>query len=159
MQSSGKKWLLVFLICVLSFSSLMAKGKSVFDYLSFDLGFREGYNVDAGEISVARYFAFSIPLSESLEVSYVSIGGTGFTLSYNLMKFNLSFGKRLGFGIIAGKSGANRAIGGGLFYRIYRDDTGSPFKASIRLTMDYINTDVVNSGGSVLIGLSSRIGL
>ena len=157
-----KKVAVVLLVLFLSGASLMAQdaGKNLFKYVSFDAGIRVGMNLDSNDIALARIFSFNISLSDALSFGYVNIGGSGGLTGiadYELVKFELALAAKFGFSLAAGTSGGAVVYGAGFFYRVFDSGDADGIKTGVYASLDYLKTDGV-SGGSLLLGLSTRFG-
>ncbi|MFW6139533.1 MAG: hypothetical protein ACOC7U_10240 [Spirochaetota bacterium] len=132
--------------------------------MGMEIGSSFVYNVDAGDIAPAQYFAINLPVGNNVVGGFTLIDGDGATsLDYSLLKLSYFIGeqKPMGVDVYVGGGGAAPNVSGGVgfFLNLLGKSLEETVSTTLKLKASYILTETVNTSGSFMVSLTGQLGI
>lgn len=155
-----KRIALILTLIILTAGMASAAGKAPGSLLSVEYGVADGFNLDTNKLGVGHLFGLGLILSDSLEASFIHVMGNNTDLrSYNLLRLNLYIKKKVGFSLSMGAENSNNLVTGlGLLVDLFRKQRYG-ITTAFQLRFDYLITRSVNTTGTLMVGLSAKLGI
>lgn len=132
------------------------------DIFGVEIGQATGYEFGNDNIVTSQILGLHYGMTDEMELGLVFFSGDG-TANWqqtNLVRMSYYFEEQFGFNLSVGNSGGNVAGGLGVFSSPIRRTFEDTLTTSLRLSLDYLNTDftsVAPTDGILSLGVSGRI--
>ena len=150
----------VLIALLLILLALPAAATTPGELLVVEYGVANGFNLDSNKIGAGHLFGIGLILSSKLEADFIHIMSDGANLrNYNLLRLNLYLKDKVGIGLSMGSENSNNlATGLGLFFDLYHNKKFG-LTTVFQLRFDYMITRSVNTTGTLMVGLSAKLGI
>ena len=154
------KNIIIVILILFAAGNIFSAGKAPGSLLSVEYGVVDGFNLDTNKLGVGHLFGLGLILSDSLEASFAHVMADGTQLrNYNLLRLNLYIKEKVAFSLSMGAENSNNLVTGlGLIINLFQKQRFG-ITTAFQLRFDYLITRSVNTTGTLMVGLSAKLGI